>query len=243
MTNLLAIPTIVTLGSLNIALLDVIALIAILIALVVGLIQGFAKQALSILGFAAAIILSFAFCGKFAVFINEKVPFITGAIQAWVENTIGVTADAFTNAEALREVLASSKIPAFLHEAIISMVVNANFEISIIETITGWIINVVSFVVLMVLFLILFAIIKGVVKKIVELPIIKTVDKALGVVFSIGKCLVIMLLVLSIASMIIPLNDYLQPDGVTCYLNSALQGITNSQFFKNILEKLIQVNI
>ncbi len=239
MLNLLAIPNIVSLGLFEIALLDIVALVAIIIALTVGIIKGFAKQVLSILGFVAAIILAFLLCGKVAVFINNNIPLITNAIQGWVEKTVGFTSESFSSEEALRDVLANSKIPAFLHEAIVGMVVDASFEISIIETITGWVINVISFASLILLFLILFAVIKFIVKKVVSLPIIRTADKILGALFSLLQCLVIMLSVLSIASLIFPLNDFLKPDGVTCYLNSALELITNSSYFKNILNKIL----
>ncbi len=239
MLNLLAIPNIVSLGLFDVAILDIVALVAIIIALIVGVIKGFAKQVLSILGFVAAIILAFLLCGKVAVFINNNIPFITNAIQGWVERAVGFTSESFSSEEALREVLANSKIPAFLHEAIVGMVVDAGFEISIIETITGWVINVISFASLILLFLILFAVIKFIVKMVVSLPILRTADKILGALFSLLQCLVIMLAVLSIASLIFPLNDFLKPDGVTCYLNSALELITNSSYFKNILNKIL----
>lgn len=239
MYNLLAIPNVVTVLGANVALLDVLALIAIIIALIVGLVQGFAKQALSILGFVAALIISTMLSGKLASFINNSIPAIPNAIKGAIENALGFTSDSLSNEEAIREVLQGSSIPAFLHELIVSLVVESNFEVSLIDTITSWALNLISFAVLMIVFLIGFAVLKKLVKTIVSLPIINVVDKILGVLFSVVKCLIIIMLVLSVASAILPLNNFLKPDGVTCYLNNALEWITNSELVKNLLLKLI----
>ena len=90
MINLLAIPNIVNVAGINIALLDVIALIAIIIALIVGYVKGFAKQALSILGFVAALIISFVLCSKLATFINNNMPGITNLIKSAIEKAVAL---------------------------------------------------------------------------------------------------------------------------------------------------------
>lgn len=239
MINLLAIPNIVNVAGINIALLDVIALVAIIIALIVGYVKGFAKQALSILGFVAALIISFVLCSKLATFINNNVPSITNLIKSAIEKAVGITTDSLNNEEALRNMLSSSSIPAFLHELIISLVVESDFEIALVDVITGWALNILSFVTLLILFSVGFALLKAIVKKIVSLPAIKTTDKILGMIFSLLKCLIIILIALSIASVIFPLNNYLKPNEITCYLNSALEIITNSSLFKNLLSKII----
>ncbi len=241
MINLLAIPNIVKVAGINLALFDAVALIAIIIALIVGYVKGFAKQALSILGFVVALIISFVLCGKLATFINENIPSITNSIKQAIEKAIGITSDAIKNEESLRGMLQNSSIPAFLHELIVSLVVESNFEIALIDVIAGWTLNVISFVVLLVLLLIGFALLKSIVNKIVSIPIIKTTDKILGMLFSVLKCLIIILIVLSLASTIFSLNDYLKPSGCTCYLNSALEFITNSSLFKNLLTKIISI--
>ncbi len=241
MINLLAIPNIVNVAGINIALLDVIALILVIIALIVGAIKGFARQALSILGFALALILSFVLCGKLASFINNNIPAITGMVKNGVEKAIGITSETLKNENALRETLKSSSIPAFLHELIISLVVESNFEIALVDVITGWTLNVISFITLLIVLLLGFTILKAVVRKIVSFPIIKNVDMVLGMIFSVLKCLIIIFVALSLASTIFSLNNYLKPEGVTCFLNSALETITNSSLFKNLISKIISV--
>lgn len=241
MINLLAIPNIVNVAGINMALLDVIALIAIIIALIVGLVKGFAKQALSILGFVAALIISFVLCGKLASFINQNIPAITNSLKAGIEKAIGISSNALKNEESLREMLGNSSIPAFLHELIISLAIESDFEIVLVDVITGWTLNIISFVTLLILLSIGFAILKSVVHKIVSLPVVKTVDRVLGALFSVLKCLIVILIALSIASTIFSLNNYLKPDGITCYLNGALELITNSSLFKNLLGKIISI--
>ena len=78
-------------------------------------------------------------------------------------------------------------------------------------------------------------------RKIVSFPIIKNVDMVLGMIFSVLKCLIVIFVVLSLASTIFSLNNYLKPEGVTCFLNSALETITNSSLFKNLISKIISV--
>ncbi len=240
MLNLLAIPSIVPVLGVNVALLDLIALVVITIALIYGLVKGFAKQAMAILGFIAALILSFLLCGKLASFINESIPAIPTAIKGLIEKALGITSETLNSESAIRELLQTSSIPAFLHELIISVIVESNFEVSIIDTVTSWALNLIAFGFLMIVLSIGFAILKGIISKIVSLPVINVADKLLGIAFSVLKCLIILMIVLSIASAILPLNNYLQPEGVTCYLNSALEWLTNSPLIKNLFSKLIK---
>ena len=240
MFNLLAIPNVVNVAGIDIALLDVVALVAICVALIYGLIKGFAKQALAILGFVAALILSFMLCGKVASFINESIPAIPEAIKGAIEKALGISSDLANTEASIREILQNSSIPAFLHELLISLIVESNFEVTLVDTMVVWSLNLISFGVLLVVFSIGFAILKGIVGKIVSLPIISVADKLLGMAFSVLKCLIIIMIVLSLASAVLPLNNYLKPEGLTCYLNNALEWITNSNLIKNILSKIIK---
>jgi hypothetical protein len=95
----------------------------------------------------------------------------------------------------------------------------------LVDVITGWALNIVSFVTLLILFSVGFALLKVIVKKIVSLPAIKTTDKILGMIFSLLKCLIIILIVLSLASAIFPLNNYLKPNGIILLIVSNKFGI------------------
>ena len=241
MNFLLAIPNVITILGEKMAILDAVALVAIIIALIVGAVKGFANQAMAMFGFLATLILSFILCSKLAAFINENVPAITNLIKGFVEKAVGFSSEALKSEDALREVLSNSTIPAFLHELIVSIVVESNFEISIIDTITGWALNLVSFGFLLLIFTIGLKIVKKIINTIVSIPILNTVDAVLGMVFSVLKCLIVIMIVLSLASALFPLNNYLKPDGVTCYLNKALELITNSSLIKNLISSIIKV--
>lgn len=240
MDNLLAIPNVVTIVGANVALIDAIALVLITIALIVGAVKGFAQQAMAMFGFIATLILSFMLCGKLASYIHENVPSITNMVKGLVEKAVGFSSDSMQNEASLRELLNSSTIPAFLHELIISLVVESNFQISIIDTVTGWGLNLLSFGFLLIAFTIGIKLIKGIISKIVSIPVISTVDKVLGMVFSVFKCLILMMIVLSLASALFPLNNYLMPNGTTCYLNKALELISNSSLIKNLIASIIK---
>ena len=66
MVNLLAIPTFCSLGIMNVALVDIIALVCGIVALIVGYCRGFMQQVLSLLGKIAALLIAFFFCSTFA---------------------------------------------------------------------------------------------------------------------------------------------------------------------------------
>ena len=90
MLNLLAIPTVITIGTFNVALIDLIVLGLLLIALIVGLIQGFAKQIFSILGWVAAVVLGVIFCKDVAALLDEKIPALYEGIYNWLNEIIGL---------------------------------------------------------------------------------------------------------------------------------------------------------
>ncbi len=239
MVNLLAIPNVVSIGSLNIALLDLIALILILIALIVGYVKGFAKQILSILGILTALVLAFVFADDISAFTSKNIPSITERIKIWVEKIVGISTDNINSEEALREALQNTSIPAFLHEVLVSLIVESGFEIKLITTLTTWAQNIICFAILFVLTLILFALIKLIVKRFVARPLVKKIDKTLGVVFSVLKTFVLLIVVITFASTFFNLNSFLKPENATCYLNSVLEFIINSSLFENILSKII----
>ena len=239
MSTLLAIPAIVSFGSASIALLDVIALVLIIVALIVGLVKGFAKQILSILGFLTSLILAFVFADNLSSFISNNIPSITENLRAGIEKAIGITQENINSEEVLRETLKGTSIPAFLHEVLVNLIVESDFEIKILSTVTTWVQNIICFVFLFIIFLILSALVKFIVKRFVTLPVVKTVDRILGAIFSILKTLIALLLVIVVASTLFSLNSYLKPDGVTCCLNSVLQFISNSSLFEKFLTSLI----
>ena len=239
MESLLAIPSIISLGSINIALLDVVALVLMIFALIKGYVMGFAKQILSILGIFTAIILAFVFADDVSNFITKSLPFITEKIEQGVVKAIGISADNLNSEKALREALQNTSVPSFLHGAIIKVIVESNFEIKLTTTLTVWAQNIICFVIIFVFALIGFALIKRMANKLTSLPVVKNVDKILGMLFNVLKTLLMVILTLTFASTVFSLNQYLEPEGTTCVLNSAINLITNSSWFEKLLSKII----
>lgn len=228
----------ISLGSFSVAILDLIALAVLIIAVLVGLAKGFAKQVLSLLGLVASIIISFMLCSKLAEFVSNNMPGVVNGVRGLVQKIFGLTADSITTQEALRSALAASKIPAFLHEALIKSFIEG-VGMQLLNVFTSWALNIICFVFLLIFTRIAFAIIKGIILKFVNLPLIRTVDKLLGAVFAVIKFMLYMVILFLILSPFVNLNSLLQPDGVTCHLNNVLQFVSNM----NIISKLFTVVI
>lgn len=228
----------ISLGGFSIAILDLIALAVLIIAVLVGLAKGFAKQVLSLLGLVASIIISFLLCSKLAEFVSNNMPGVVNGVRGLVQKIFGLTTDSITTQEALRSALAASKIPAFLHEALINSFIEG-VGMQLLNVFTGWALNIICFVFLLIFTRIAFAIIKGIILKFVNLPLIRTVDKLLGAVFAIIKFMLYIIILFLILSPFVNLNSLLQPDGVTCHLNNVLQFVSNM----NIISKLFTMVI
>lgn len=240
MFNLLA-SAIVKLGSLAIPIIDIVAFAFLLIAIITGLIKGFAKQLLSLLGLVASIIVAVLLCGTVSKFIIEKMPGLYSSIEELVAKTIHLNTSATQTEEALREALSGSSIPAFLHNVLIKSVIESNFEVALLAKFTGWVITVVSFLFLLVASRILFAIIKKVVLKFVSLPFIKTIDRVLGMLFSVIKCVLLMAVIIIILSVFMGngLNNLLVPDGKSSLINKLLEAIMSLPFITNFLGGIV----
>ena len=236
MINLLAIPTYFPLGFINIALVDVIALIFGIIALFVGYCKGFMQQVLSLLGKIAALLIAFFFCSTFASMVCDLIPAIPQGVENWVEGIFGEGLNSsFDTKEQILVVLRQSSIPVFLHEVLANAVVNSNFELRLIPIISQFILNIISFVLLYFLSLLIFVLLRKIFKQITDLPIIKYFDKFLGVIFSLLKLMLVFVILAIILSLFLPINDYLKPDGAYCVFNSVLEYVMQMQF----VEKLI----
>ena len=236
MNTLLAIPTFIETGVLKIATVDIVVLVCLLIAVIVGYAKGFMKQILSILGLLASIVLAVVFCDDLADYIIGNVPVITDGVKGMVSSLFGsVLGDSFSSHDALISALEQSKIPAFLHEMIASLILDSGFSVKILDVLTKWALNVICFVGIIIISSLLFIIVKILFKFITKIPLIKSVDKTLGIVFSVLKTLIIIMVVFSVLSIFTDINQYLVPgEGVTCVFNSVMEMVLNLPFIKNL---------
>ncbi len=190
------------------------------------------RQILSILGFFASLVLAFALCGVLADLIFNNIPFITNAVRGFIESMLAtVLSDDLSTKEAVVYALAQSKIPAFLHELILNVLVSSGFELQIIDVLTKWALVVICFISILVVSYIVFFLLKKFIKFITQLPIIKTVDKTLGMILCALKALVSLIMICTILSLFIDVNYYLVPDGnVFCVFTKLMEFIINLPF-------------
>lgn len=246
MFNLLAIPSYFEIGGMNIALLDIIALVVLLIFLIIGIVKGFSDQILSLLGWVAAIVVAIFTCTHAAEFLSNQFPDLVETIQSWWSDVIGEQFASVTDKESLRVALENSSLPAFLHDTIIELVgeefTTIVYDIS--ATLTNWTFIAVSFIIIFLLSWIVFKLIRFIFSKITNLPIVKQIDKTLGAILGIIKGLVLLLVLTFIFSLFPWFNDLLTPvaesgEAVTCYLNEVFKFIFELPFIKDALAGLI----
>ena len=236
MNNLLAIPTYVETGMLKIATVDIVVFAVLAIALIIGFVKGFMKQILSILGFFASLVLAFVFCDDLADFAFNNFPTITNGVRGMIESMLGtILGDNLSSKEALLSALSESKIPAFLHEIIANIVISSDFSLQIVDVLTKWALTVICFIAIIIVANIVFLLLKKFFKFITQIPLVKTVDKTLGMAFSALKALLLLIIICTILSLFTNVNYYLIPeDGVVCIFNKIMEFIINLPFIKDI---------
>lgn len=232
MLNFLALKTYYTLGVFNIATIDIAFLAVLIIFIIYGAIRGFSKQALSLLGVVAAIILGVLLCKPLASLVANKIPAIYNPIYNKISGFFGAEFAEISSPEALAAALETSKIPKFLHAVIIHAVGDNVAEAlpTIVRTFTLWTLNVICFIALFAVSLIVFALVKKFFAVITEkVAFIGKVDRILGIVLGVVQALSFTVLAVTILSLFpsLNVNGFLSPvkeDGktVVCLTNLIL---------------------
>lgn len=245
MFNVLSGSFVVALGAINVALIDLIVLTALLVAIIYGLIKGFAKQILSLLGWIVALILAISFSDEISAFIFDKIPSIPSAIEKWLNSLIGFDLS-FSNENSINEVLLAlqkTNLPEFLHTPIAGAIVKAGGELKLTTVVSGWIVNVISFITIFLLSLILFGLLKKVFSAINKINILGKIDKTLGAIFSVLKLFIILILVFLVLSIFMDVNAILTPitkegNKINSLFNIVLSAIMKMPFISNILSSI-----
>ena len=246
MLNLLAIPSVITLGGINVALVDLVVLAVLLIALIVGLAKGFVRQIFSLLGGIAALVVAIFTCTYVAEFLSSSIPSIPESISAQLEGLLGLDGVLLQGTkEQIIESLSSTKIPAFLHELVATTISESAGELNLTATLTGYVMIAIAFVVVFILSLIVFAILKKIFSALTSIGVLGAIDRILGMIFSIAVALVGLLVICIVLSLIIPnINEFLIPvtesgEKVTCHFNTLLTAIMNLDVIKNLLASIV----
>ena len=243
MLNLLAVPSVIALGGMNVALVDLVVLAILLIALIVGLVKGFVGQIFALLGGIAAIVVAIFTCSYVAQFLSSTFPSIPQSISAQVDSLLGLDGVLLQGAkDQVLESLKTTSIPAFLHEVVAELIIQQGASLNLSEIITGWVVTAIAFVVTFILALIVFGIIKKIFKALTNIPAINAIDRILGMIFKIALTLAILVVIFIVLSLFASefVNGLLQPvtetgEQVKCYFNDLLTWVMNLDFIKNLL--------
>ena len=208
-----------SLGGMNVLIVDAIVIVILVVTLIIGLSKGFARQILSLLGIVAALALAIIFCADFGTFLLNTFPTLKDGVVSWILKSFGLEGVSLEVGLSVEQIVAileeNTTIPSFLHGAIANAIVESGAQIQLIDVVSSWVMNVISFVVIFVGSLIIFGLIKAIFAKLTELPIIGAVDKILGGAFSVLKAtLIIMLVIIVLSGFTVDVDSFINPPNV-----------------------------
>jgi uncharacterized membrane protein required for colicin V production len=233
----------------GIGIIDVVLVLAVIVFLVLGWKNGFlvkiVEMASGIFGLLASILLARPFStvldGWFGVAIDGK-------IHEYLLNTN--LFQATLNEENVRAAFSQMSLPQFMVDWIVNGIDFSNLQATIIDaiqpTIKSLVLLVLSFVVLFFGSMIVFFILKLLAKAITSIPLIKQIDKVLGVLFGFVKIAAIVYILFFVLALLltIPAVNNL----ISGFLNTDM-GLANEGQFRlskwiydnNILKKVLDL--
>ena len=235
-------PAFFAIGGKNVALLDIIVLVILIIFLIVGASKGFMRQLLGFLGVFGALVLTVLLCDKVAKLVTENIPQFYETVKGWATSLFKLDGLEGLTGEELKNAIASSGIPSFLQGVVLKMIESEGSDVTIVVVLANWM-NIMCGAILFVVILIVFAIVKKILTAFVDLPIIKSIDKLLGAVFAVLKGLLILLIVCMLLSLFIDINKFLSPtteagEPVQCLFNEILTWFMNLPFVSGTLASI-----
>ena len=111
-------PAFFAIGGKNVAVLDIIVLVILIIFLIVGANKGFMRQLLGFLGVFGALVLTVLLCDKVAKLVTENVPQLYETVKGWATSLFKLDGLEGLTGEELKTAIASSGIPSFLQDSI-----------------------------------------------------------------------------------------------------------------------------
>lgn len=208
-----------SIGGMTVLIADAIAIILLVVSLIIGLSKGFTRQILSLLGIFAALALAIIFCADFGTFLLETFPNLKEGVVGWIASSFGLEDVSIVEGLSKEQIVSmlneSTNIPSFLQAPIANAIVESGVQVELLDVVSSWVMNVISFVVIFVGSLIVFALLKAIFAKITKLPIIGAVDKILGGAFSVLKTmLIIMLILIVLSGFTVDVDSFINPPDV-----------------------------
>lgn len=207
-------------------ILDIVCCVGLAVAIIIGIIKGFVNQIFKLISTIIAILLSYFLCDNF-VELLDGLFHIVGSIANLIEPAFSKNEALNTvyNPETFSSVMQTLHLPSFLIKSVqefLAPIANMTLAQGIATVIAKYILTFISFFVIFIIAKLLLLIVKGILNGLTSLPIIGTVNRALGGVLGCLSGLLIVYIVLYVLSMI-PSNG----------LQSILASTTIVKFFYN----------
>ena len=214
-------------------LIDLIIVAVIGVCLFLGYRRGLTGSVLRILSFVLAIVIAFILFKPVSNFIINQTKIDDNIQTAIQEKIVAVYANT-TDGKVVIE-----NMPAVISDYINETIENgsktieeASKEVSI--NVANMIINIVTWIFVFILARIVLSVVKILSKIVVNIPIIKQVDKAGGIIYGILEGVIIVYLVFAVVTFIAPI---LKNDSITEQINHSYIG--NKMYNDNILLKIV----
>ena len=204
-------------GSTNFALIDIIVFGVLIVFAIYGLIKGFIKQILSILGLFAGILLAYFLTPIIKDFVKTYIPIAVDLAHSLANLIPGINEIGSITSDNASIILEGSGIPKIAHPIIIAL--SESGLSNVVSIVADIILTAIIFILILIVSLIVFKIVKKIFEKITENKAVKGVDRFLGVVFALLKGLTLVFIVVFTLSVLVPsFNSVLMPinsDGET----------------------------
>ncbi len=220
----------------TIAYIDIIVGLLLIVAIIIGLVRGLAKQILGFFGFIAALVGAYFLCAPVTNFVQTSMPKVAETVSGWIAGIEGISEISSLTPENAQAILNQSSIPVFLHGLIINAV-QASGGIDLLPLLTTWALNVIVFILLAIVLLIAIAILKKIIYWFANLKFIKPIDKLLGAVFSVVICAALIIVVLAILVTVATefASALIIPESLT---SKGLEFVLNLPFLQGLLSKI-----
>lgn len=205
------------LGSFYVGILDVVLILALVIFMILGWKNGFLVKIVEMASGLFGVLASVLLARSFSTVLNQ---WVGTAITEKVHEYLLATPlfEAAVNETSVRTALSSMSLPTFLVDWIVRGIDFGGLQTSIIGAVEPVIVNmillVLSFVVLFFGSMVVFFILKLLAKAITSIPVIKEIDKVLGVLFGIikiGAIVLILFMILGLVMTVPSINTAIRP--------------------------------
>lgn len=209
------------------AIADIVVAVIFLASAISGLFKGFLKQTFGLLTTIIAFVLAYVLCDDLVGFLNSSF--------GWTDKLAGKLADSFSgneffslslSEENLAEAVKQMGLPSFMADLAVKLLPSAvgeyeNIGLFLSSVLANYILIAAAFVVLFIIVKLLLALLKQPLLKIVKLPILRSIDRILGLVCGAIKGVLWIISIAYIIS-IIPASFP--------YIGVVKESVTNSQF-------------